>query len=104
MSGGHFDYKQYEMGYIADSIENEIYKNGRKLTDEEREDHFSDVEYFYEYPEEVIDKFKLAVKYIRVAEIYANRIDWLLSGDDGEENFLHRLNNELDEIHKLYND
>jgi len=33
---------------------------------------------------------------LRKAAIYAQRIDWLLSGDDGEESFLERLKEELD--------
>ena len=33
---------------------------------------------------------------IRVAEIYAQRADWLLSGDDGEEEFHERLKEDLE--------
>ena len=33
-----------------------------------------------------------------MAAIYAQRIDWLLSGDDGEESFKRRLKEELDEL------
>lgn len=50
----------------------------------------------YKYPDEVIDKLKEAVKVLRMAEIYAHRIDWVLSGDDGEETFLRRLNGAKD--------
>ena len=34
---------------------------------------------------------------IRKAVIYIHRIDWLLSEDDGEKEFLERLNEELTE-------
>lgn len=32
--------------------------------------------------------------------IYTQRIDWLLSGDDGEESFHSRLKEELDKLKK----
>jgi hypothetical protein len=30
MSGGRFEYKQYDMNYIADKIEHEVLINGKK--------------------------------------------------------------------------
>lgn len=91
MSGGHFDYDQYKIGYIADSIEQIIIKNGEKR--ERRESWES--EYYYNYPPEVIEKFKEGLRALRIAQIYAQRIDWLVSGDDGEESFLRRLHGDL---------
>lgn len=105
MSGGHFDYDQYKIGYIADKIENQIERNGRPKTREElKEEHWRGDEWYKKYPEdlnhhkysdEVIERFKEAVELLRKAQVYAHRIDWLLSGDDGEESFLKRLNEEL---------
>ncbi|MGV8096736.1 MAG: hypothetical protein AB2L24_33180 [Mangrovibacterium sp.] len=37
---------------------------------------------------------------MRIAEIYAHRVDWFLSGDDGEEHFIKRLKEDLDEFNK----
>jgi hypothetical protein len=108
MSGGAFDYDQYKIGYIADQIDHEIEKNGRKKTTEElKEEGWRDIDwykkypedlYHYEYPPEIIEKFKEGVKILRTAAIYAQRIDWLLSGDDGNESFLKRLKEELNEL------
>jgi hypothetical protein len=78
MSGGRFEYKQYDMNYIADKIEHEVLINGKK--------------------KEVIEKFKEAVIILRKAAIYTQRIDWLLSGDDAEETFLERLKKDLKEL------
>jgi hypothetical protein len=104
MSGGRFDYDQYKIGYIADEIEKIIERNGRKKTNEELKAEFmphnwyidnpEDL-YFYEYPENVIMQFKIAVVMLRQAEVYAHRIDWLLSGDDSEESFVKRLVKDL---------
>lgn len=105
MSGGFFDYDQYKIGRIADSVEHEIRKNGRKKTERElKEESWRDKDWYEQYPEdlfhhkypdEVIDKFKEGLDMLRKAEIYAQRIDWLLSGDDGEQTFLERLKEDL---------
>ena len=82
MSGGHFDYKQYNISDIADEIENVIALN---------------VDRNYPYTPETIAAFEKAVEILRVAKIYAQRIDWLLSCDDGQEQFHQRLEEELKE-------
>ena len=98
MSGGAFEYSQYKIGYIADEVEQLIRKNGKEKTKEEMKDEgwrdpdwyekYPEDKFHYKYPDEVIEKFKEGLEILRKAEIYAQRIDWLISGDDGEESFL----------------
>jgi hypothetical protein len=92
MSGGHFDYKQYEMNMIANEIEQMVKNNGRKKVDEWGHPMYPS------YPPEIIERFKDAVYVIRKGAVYAQRIDWLVSGDDGEDNFLDRLNHDLSKV------
>lgn len=169
MSGGHFDYKQYVIGDIADSIVMEIARTKRPLppptirkgvtskiknsensfsydgcywnyfeTIDQVKEYFSrsgrgtkiiaeetlhngekeitiyskrsketrvftsyteevyldeDGQEIYqpEYTEETINELKKAVRTLRMANVYAQRIDWLICGDDGEESFHERL-------------
>ena len=108
MSGGHFEYQQHRINDIIESIEAQIDKNGREKTKEElREWGGYDPEYYEKYPDEkyyhgysadVINEFKIGVEKLKEAYIYAQRIDWLLSGDDGEESFLERLKEELNKL------
>jgi hypothetical protein len=108
MSGGAFDYQQYNIGRIADQIEEVIIKNGVKKTLEEIKDEgwrdsewyekYPEDKFHYKYPDEVIEKMKEAVKSLKIAQEYAQRVDWLLSGDDGEESFLSRLEENLKKI------
>ena len=79
MSGGAFDYQQYHIGEIADRIEAEL----------------SDPEAASQMRAETIEQFSEAVRVLRRAEVYAQRIDWLLSGDDGEDTFHSRLAEDL---------
>ena len=106
MSGGHFDYEQYHITTIADSIQAELDKQGKEIP---REDRWHDDDWYKKYPddkfystlsEETQKEFKNAIHYLRIAAVYAQRIDWFLSGDDGEENFHKRLNEELDKLNR----
>lgn len=100
MSGGHFDYAQHRIGDIANSIQEEIDRSGKLITEEERIFFFSwdDDTHHYEYPKDIVLEFKQGVHLLRMAEIYAQRIDWLLSGDDGVDSFRNRLKEDLEKI------
>ena len=101
MSGGHFNYNQYRITEIADSIEKALNKQGKEIPRGKRwydDEHYLKYpgDKFYEtYPEEIQEKMQEAVKQLRIAAIYAQRVDWFLSGDDGEESFIKRLDEEL---------
>jgi len=82
MSGGAFDYKQYNISMIVDEIEQTIEHNP------------------YKYPDDIIEEFKKGVDILKKAHVYAQRIDWLISGDDGEESFRERLIEDLDKLAK----
>jgi hypothetical protein len=99
MSGGAFDYNQIRIGVIAEDIQEYIDNNGRLRTQEELDEYPWDKStHHHKYPDEVIDKFKEAVKILKQAKIYATRIDWLLSGDDSENDFFKRLDKDLKEL------
>lgn len=121
MSGGHFEYSQYHIQDIADRIEE--YLTGRELDENDIEEYIHDVFYFwdddekkkaadyvrkhhhtlpnqYEFSDATIAEFRKGLEYLRKAYVYAQRIDWLLSFDDGEESFHERLKEELTELKK----
>ena len=109
MSGGAFQYNQYKIGQIAEDIQETIDKNGLKLDEDlikenqkwygkDYYERFPQDLYNHKYSDNVIEKFKEAVDILKKAEIYAQRIDWLLSGDDGEESFFRRLEEDLKDI------
>lgn len=113
MSGGHFDYTQYRIADIYTKIED--YVNGHELDtgevqyyvndlylEEEDKDyirkHHHTIPNPYGYTEETLSEFRKGIEILKQAEVYAQRIDWLLSGDDGEENFHERLKEDLEEL------
>lgn len=114
MSGGAFDYAQYRIADIYAEIEDEIYGHpidGEYDVNQYIEDHWledSEREYIRKhhhtipnrsgYSEKTIKEFKKGIALLKKAEVYAQRIDWLLSGDDGEDNFHERLKHDLEEL------
>ena len=107
MSGGTFDYGQRHIRTIAEHIEDEIARSGKPKTQRElkEEGWYRDSSWYekypedlnhYEYPDEIIAEFKNAYEALRKAEIYAQRVDWLLAGDDGNETFLERLKEDME--------
>ena len=98
MSGGHFNYKQYELGHMADEIEQLILDN-----DSEEMNAWGDKK-GYGYSPETIAKFKIARMSLLLAQIYVQRIDWLVSGDDGEDSFHSRLDADFDALDRRLGD
>ena len=89
MSGGHFDYQQYRIEDIAVMIVEIIKSNDDESFDKWGQQRGNG------YPPEIIEKFREAAHTLRQAAEMAQRIDWLLSGDDGEDCFLRRWDKEV---------
>ena len=49
-----------------------------------------------------LETMKEAYRQLRIAEIYAQRVDWMISGDDSEETFQERLQEELQAFEKEF--
>ena len=80
MSGGHFNYTQRHIDEMADEIESVVDNR------------------LYDLSDATLQEFDTAIHFLRVAYVYAQRIDWLLSGDDGEESFHKRLKEDLEKL------
>lgn len=108
MSGGTFDYNQRRIREIAERVEFEIAISGKPKSQRELKDEsWRDESWYEKYPEdlahyqlrdEIMAEFKNAYEILRKAEIYAQRIDWYLAGDDGEDSFIERLKEELGDL------
>lgn len=89
MSGGHFQHAQYHISAIADTIETVLENNNST-----ERDCYGD-KIGWGFAPEIIAEFRNAVRALRLAHVYAQRVDWLLSCDDGPESFKRRLNEDL---------
>ncbi len=102
MSGGAFEYSQYKIRDIHEHIQHELDKQGQ-----EKQIEVWQKEYFEKYPEARFEEvyrediqqiFKDGIDILKKAEVYAQRIDWFLSGDDGEDSLVSRLKSDLDKL------
>ena len=64
-------------------------------------DEDGEVPYFPDYSEETIKEFRKGVDILKKAQVYAHRIDWLMSGDDGEDSFHKRLEEDLKGLEEI---
>ena len=63
-------------------------------------DKYPEDKFYYKYPDEVIEEFKKAIIALKISAIYEKRVDWLISGDDGDETFIIRLKSDLDKLYE----
>ena len=100
MSGGHFEYKQYQVDELAAEIDRviaKVYKTREAVKNTPDDPCHPDYcwEKSYLFSDETLAKFAEARDTLKRAGIMAQRVDWLLSGDDGEETFHKRWEEEL---------
>ena len=84
MSGGQFDYMQFRFTEIAEDIRATIANN-----DSDEKDEWGDA-IGRHLPPDIIAKLADTSDAVERAEKMVTRVDWLLSGDDGEDSFRRR--------------
>lgn len=103
MSGGCMDYAFSRIYQAAMDVKEYLYESEKS--------HPSDYEFdsgrAHMSPEDlrkkVIQYMMNAYVALRVAEVYARRVEWLKSGDDGYDSFIERIDEDLAELDKMLN-
>jgi hypothetical protein len=91
MSGGYFNYDQWKLENMAGQIDRLIENNDDDSTDE------YGCRRGRGYSLETIARFQEARSALMRAAAMAHRVDWLLSGDDSEESFHRRWDEEIEQ-------
>ena len=99
MSGGHFEYRQYQVQEIADEIDRliaKVHKTREDIKGSPEDPSHPDYVWdrYYLFSDETLAKFAKARDTLIKASQMAQRVDWLVSGDDGEESFHRRWEEE----------
>ena len=89
MSGGHFDYQQSYLGYIADQLEHDIKYNDISYDDAECKEDKED--YGYQMEAKTIAFLSDVVKQLRRLEVILREYDLAVSGDTCEKTFQERV-------------
>lgn len=92
MSGGTTSRIHYQISEDIDLIEHHI-----------NQEEWASLDDTY-YSDKVINQLKQSVNLIKQAQIHLHRIDCLLSGDDSEESFINRLNEDLQKLKQEFDD
>lgn len=94
MSGGHYDYKCFEVSQFAEIVQMDIHAYS-----EPREVRHSPeyVEKRAALPKPLLDKMQVFVDVMRKCAEMAKDIEWMMSGDTGEESTDRSLHNKLTE-------
>ncbi len=90
MSGGHFGgcgYDYYKVSQFADELEAEIGNNGRAR----QEDRTYGEEWYPNHEPEVIEYLKEQLPKLRKMAEIMRHIDYLYSGDHGDDSFMSRV-------------
>ena len=85
MSGGAFDYQDRRLDDIADTLRTKIAKC--------RKGHE-----YYDFPERFLNEMISTYRKTKELRVLLQRMDWVLSGDDGVETYFQRLNEDLNEL------
>jgi len=83
VSGGAFDYGCFRISQFAEELQNKIDGNDRK----------DETGYQLSFNAEVIDALRSSQRLIELAGKLSHEIEWLYSGDIGEETFMARYHN-----------
>jgi len=81
MSGGHFEYGCFRISQFADELQHEI-----DINDDETVDSWGNT-VGRGFDEETMIRIRTSKKIIETAGKLAREIEWLYSGDHGEESF-----------------
>lgn len=77
-------------------VTQEIYRIRESVSEE-----YADGGFYPDYTPETLQEFRNAIYQLRKAAIYAQRVDWLICGDDGEDSFHKRLKEDLEKLPKI---
>lgn len=84
MSGGAFDYRQGVINQLIDDLE--------RLLCEQRKVELRQFPRVSNYAQSVAE---YTIRQLKICYTCVQRLDWLISGDDGDESFATRLHDEL---------
>jgi hypothetical protein len=94
MSGGHYDYKCFKVSQFAEMVAMTI----KERSADREVDHGGYIEQRTALPKPLLDKMQVFVDVMRKCAEMAKDIEWMMSGDTGEEGTLRDLHRGLVEI------
>ena len=85
MSGGHFDYKYSQILALADELKHEI-----DINDDTSIDEYGDTP-GHKFKSDALRNLKIAQRLLSLIGELAKEVEWLYSGDTGEDAFISKI-------------
>lgn len=98
MSGGHFDYKQYEVSELASDITSYMKELDSPIGNNGEYNYHPASQFTPEQLKSVLRISNYVRNQLMVCGVIVQRLDWLASCDDGFESFEERLGEELEKV------
>jgi hypothetical protein len=95
MSGGHYDYKCFEVSQFAEMVAMTIKERSGSRVEQYTPEYSETIEAL---PKPLLDKMQVFVDVMRKCADMAKDIEWMMSGDTGEDGTLRDLHRGLVEI------
>lgn len=95
MSGGFFDYQQHRLEDMAGKLDEVIARSGSPIEYGEDVDPKYAPTHHDSFPPDILARFRETAHELRRVGDMLQRVDWLMSGDDGEGTFRHRWSKEV---------
>ncbi|HEX05111.1 MAG TPA: hypothetical protein ENH10_08160 [Bacteroidetes bacterium] len=86
MSGGHFDYQESYLGYIAEQIEHDVKFNDLEYDSSKP----TDAPYGFQHKPETLEYLKKIVDDLQSLRVLIRAYDYAVSGDSSIESFLDK--------------
>ena len=93
MSGGRYSISPYMFDEIIEDIDNAI-----KDSDENKGKETSCFDFHYDISDDAKKELIKGKEIIKLAKIYIHRIDYLLDGDDSNDDFIRRLKEDKEKM------
>ena len=86
MSGGHFDYHESYLGYIAEQLEHDVENNGIEYDISNP----ADTPYGFQHTPETVNFMKIMIAELYKLKELLREYDYAVSGDSSKEDFLEK--------------
>ncbi len=87
MSGGHFDYQESYLGYIAEQLERDIEFNDIEYDSSKP----IDAPYGFQHKPETIECLRVMVDQLQSLQELLHEYDYAVSGDSSKERFIEKV-------------
>ena len=98
---GEYEKEGEKFARYKDLSTGETYEVHFYTYQEHEPDEDGGIPYYPDYTPETLAEFRKGIEILKRASVYAQRIDWLISGDDGEDSFHKRLQEDLKGLEEI---